>query len=59
MSEIIYVCAHTAGPSSTAEIITMQQVKKAVEFLNRGKAADMYVLWQNMSSMVAAYSYKC
>ena len=42
MPEIIDICNHIAGSSSTAQTITVQQVKRAVESLNRGKAADIY-----------------
>ncbi|MES9969373.1 MAG: hypothetical protein ABW092_05020, partial [Candidatus Thiodiazotropha sp.] len=42
MPEILDVCTHVASSSSTPEVITVQQVKKAIESLNRGKAADIY-----------------
>ena len=42
MPENIDICTHIAGSSSAAETITAQQVKKAIETLNRGKAADIY-----------------
>ena len=42
MPDIIDVCTHIAGSSSAAETITVQQVKKAIESLNRGQAADIY-----------------
>ena len=42
MPEITDVCTRIAGSSSTAQTITVQQVKKVIESLNRRKAADIY-----------------